>query len=120
MGGGGGGGRERERGRGRGKERAGERGGGRERELTPYLVSIPDSLCKDTVVVPQSIAVARQLESSHGVNETGSKSSQTTITKTSIFLLLLQVFKIQTKLRTVYGRGEEGRQRERERESGRE
>ena len=90
-----------ERGREKGRERAGERGGGRERELTPYLVSIPDSLCKDAIVVPQSIAIARQLESSHGVNKTGSKSTQTTITKTSIFLLLLQVFKVQTKLRKV-------------------
>ena len=87
-------------------------------------MSIPDSLRKDAVVIPQSIAVARQLESSHGVNKTGSKSSQTTITKTSIFFLLLQIFKVQTKLREVCekegreggreGKGWRGRERERE------
>ena len=84
----------------------------RERERA-HLVAIPDSLCEDTIVVPQSITIARQLKGSHGVDKTSSQPSQSTITKTCILLFLLQVFKVQTKLRKDVC----GREREREREN---
>ena len=62
------------------------------------LVAIHNLLLEDTVSVSQSISPCRHVEGSHGVQETGSQTTKTTISKSSIVLLLSDVLNPETKI----------------------
>jgi hypothetical protein len=61
------------------------------------LVPVHNFLLEDTISVSQSISPGRDVERSHGVQETGSETTKTTITKSSIVLLLNDVLNAETK-----------------------
>mmetsp|Transcript_28787 Transcript_28787/g.60277 ORF Transcript_28787/g.60277 Transcript_28787/m.60277 type:complete len:204 (-) Transcript_28787:608-1219(-) len=56
-----------------------------------HLHAVLDSLFKHTMLISDAITPRRQVKRSHGIKEAGSKSSKTTVSKGSVFLLLNHV-----------------------------
>lgn len=63
-----------------------------------HLVSIDDLLLEDTILVPQSITPSRVIEGGHAVQETGCKTTKTSVTQGCITLLLDDVLEIEPNL----------------------
>jgi hypothetical protein len=63
------------------------------------LVAIHDFLLENTISVSQSISPGWHVERSQGVQETGSQTTKTTITKSSIVLLVDDVLNAETEFR---------------------
>ena len=61
------------------------------------LVTIHDFLLEDTVSISQPISPSRHVKRSQGVQETGSQTTKTAITKSSIVLLINDVFNTETE-----------------------
>jgi hypothetical protein len=67
------------------------------------LVPVNNFLLEDTIAVSQSITPSWVVEGCQGVQETSSQSTETTISKCSIVLLVDNVFDTETKiLKTTY------------------
>jgi hypothetical protein len=62
------------------------------------LISIPDDLLENTVLIPDTVAPGWDLQGGERVNEACSKSSETSITKGGIALLLVKFLKIVAQI----------------------
>jgi len=60
------------------------------------LIAISDSLLENSIIVPDSISPSRNLEGSKRIKEAGSKPSKTSISKSCVTLLLIELFQIIT------------------------
>lgn len=83
------------------------------------LVAIHDFLLEDTISVSQSVSPGRNVERSHGVQETSSQATKTTIAKSSIVLLLNDVLNAETKFGETLCETSQYRQLFRDRDGGR-
>ncbi len=64
-----------------------------------HLFAMSDQLLEDPVLIAQPIAVRRDIQRGHAVEETGGQTSQTSVAKTCVFLHLLQLLNVQTQLK---------------------
>lgn len=62
------------------------------------LESVNNVLFEDTVIVPESVTPSWEVKSGHGVQEASGESSQTTISKTGVFLIIDHLVKTETEL----------------------
>ena len=63
------------------------------------LPAILNLLGKDAIVISQPVTVGSESEGSHGVEEAGRQPPETPVSKTRIFLYVLELFNVQAQLK---------------------
>ena len=63
-----------------------------------YLLSIPNQLLENSIVVSDPVAPCRQFKSGHRVKEAGSEPPKTPVAKTSVSLLFTDILELVTKV----------------------
>ena len=62
-----------------------------------HLIPVLDDLAEDPVIVPDPVSESRQFQCSHGIQETGGKTPQTSIAQSGIIFLFPEDSKIKSQ-----------------------
>ena len=66
--------------------------------LHSYLLPVQNVLLENAKLIADAVAVAGQPEGGHGVQEAGGQAAQPVVPEASVFLNVLQLFKVQAHL----------------------